>query len=107
MENIITHIIFRDGHARLASKPNLKAEMVALMYLGEGYTLADVMEQYNISAADVYAALTYYYDNQTELDERRERIEREIRENAINGREFLETLRARLKAKQQQDEIEK
>ncbi|MCI0551434.1 MAG: DUF433 domain-containing protein [Anaerolineae bacterium] len=77
-------------------KDYLKAEMVARMYVGTGYTIEDVMEQYNLTAAEVHAAIAYYYDNQEALDAAHEAIINEIHENAMT----LEKFKAKIAARQ-------
>ena len=64
---VIQHIEIRDGRGYI-NRRNLKAEMVARMYIGTDYSIEDVMGHYNLSAAEVHAALAYYYDNRAALD---------------------------------------
>jgi uncharacterized protein (DUF433 family) len=64
---VIQHIEIRDGRGYI-NRRNLKAEMVARMYIGTDYSIEDVMDHYNLSAAEVHAALAYYYDNRAALD---------------------------------------
>jgi len=99
MEKIINHIEIRDGCAYIRGT-NKKAEMVARMYVGTDYSIEEVMEQYSLSAANVHAAITYYYDNREELDARHEAIVNEIRENAMT----LEKFRAKIAAQQKDTE---
>jgi uncharacterized protein (DUF433 family) len=93
---IINHIVMKDGQARIRDKEHVKAEMVARMYISTDYTIEAVMEQYNLTAAEVHAAIAYYYDNQEALDAAREAILSEIRENAMT----LEKFKAKLAARQ-------
>lgn len=64
---VIQHVEIRNGRGYISGR-NLKAEMVARMYVGTNYSIEDVMRHYNLTAAEVHAALAYYYDNQTTLD---------------------------------------
>lgn len=64
---VISHIEIRDGVGYLRGR-NLKAKMVARMHLWEHQPIAAVMQHYGLSAAEVYAALAFYYDNQAALD---------------------------------------
>ena len=64
---VIQHIEIRDERGYISGR-NLKAEMVARMYIGTDYSIEDVMGHYNLSAAEVHAALAYYYDNRAALD---------------------------------------
>lgn len=88
----INHIVMQDGSARIAGKEHIKAEMVARMYVGTDYEIADVMAQYELTEAEVHAALVYYYDNRVELDARHAEITSEIRENAMTLGTFKKKL---------------
>ena len=88
MLQLINHIVIRNRQAYIEGKPHLKAEMVARMYIDGDYTIEDVMAQYGLAAAEVHAALTYYYDNRTELDAAHERVVAEIQENAMTLEKF-------------------
>ena len=63
----VIHIEIIDGKAYIKGRM-LKVRMVAGMYVHAGATIEQVMEQYNLSAAEVHAALAYYYDHQTEYE---------------------------------------
>lgn len=93
---LVNHIEIRDGVGFIAGR-NTKAEMVARMYIGTDHTIEDVIEQYNLSAAEVHSAIAYYYDNQESLDARYAEIHVEIRENAMT----LDKLKAKIAAKKQ------
>ena len=65
----INHIEIRDGQARIAGR-NVKVKMViSRMIHGVPTTVEEVMEQYNLSRAEVLACLAYYYDYQDEIEE--------------------------------------
>ena len=64
----VQHIEVRDGQARIAGR-NLKIKMVISRLLhGTGASIEEVMEQYDLSRAQIHAVLAYYYDHQTEID---------------------------------------
>jgi hypothetical protein len=65
-----TYLEFQGREAVFINHPHLKAELVARMHVNGGATIEEVMEHYNLSRAEVYAALTYFYDNQEVLDAR-------------------------------------
>lgn len=90
-----SHIVIKEGQARIEGKEHLKAEMVARMYVDGDYTIEEVMAHYGLTAAEVHAALTYYYDNQETLDAAHEAALSEIRENAMT----LEKLKAKISAR--------
>ena len=63
------YIVFNDGEARIAGQEHLKAELVARMHVNGERDIDYVMEHYGLTRAQVHAALAYYYENQTVLDE--------------------------------------
>jgi hypothetical protein len=62
------------------------------MYVNGDYSIEAVTEHYQLTAAEVHAAIAYYYDNQKALDIAYEQVLTKIRENAMT----LEKFRARL-----------
>jgi uncharacterized protein (DUF433 family) len=61
------HIEIRNQEGFIRGR-NLKAKMVARMRLWENHSIEDVMKHYNITPAEVHAALAFYYDNHEKLD---------------------------------------
>jgi uncharacterized protein (DUF433 family) len=53
-----------------------------------GKSVDEIATEYNLTLADVYAALTYYYDNQAQVDQH-------IRE----GKEWVEQLKHKVPSK--------
>lgn len=94
MSIALSHIVILDGQARIEGKAHLKAEMVARMYVDGDYTIEEVMAHYDLTAAEVHAALTYYYDHQAQLDAAHSATLAEIQTNAMT----LAKLRAKLAA---------
>ena len=92
---IISHIVMKDGQARIEGKEHLKAEMVARMVVDGDYSIEDVAAHYGLTPAEVHAAIAYYYDNRAELDAAHERVIAEIHENAM----MLEAFKARIAAR--------
>lgn len=92
---IVNHIVMKDGQARIEGREHLKAEMVARMYVDGGATVEEVMAHYGLEAAEVHAAIAYYYDNREELDAAHKYALAEIRKNAMT----LEKLQAKIEAR--------
>ena len=90
----INHIEIRDEQAYIRGT-NKKAKMVAQMYVGTEYSIEEVMEQYNLSAAEVHAAIAYYYDNQEVLDARHQQAVQWAEENALTLDQFKTKIAAR------------
>jgi uncharacterized protein (DUF433 family) len=95
---VINHIEIRDGQAYVRGT-NKKAEMVARMFVGTEYSIKDVMEQYNLSAAEVHAAIAYYYDNQEALDVAHQQAIQWAEENALTLDKFKAKIAARNSSK--------
>ena len=71
LDTTIHHITITPGVA--GGKPHIigrritVAEIV-IWHLHQDLTIDQIVEEYGLTHADVYAALTYYYDNQTIID---------------------------------------
>jgi uncharacterized protein (DUF433 family) len=64
----VSHIEIRAGQARIVGR-NVKVKMVISRLIhGAGATVDEVMEQYNLSRAEVHAVIAYYYDHKAEID---------------------------------------
>jgi len=84
---VINHIEIREDQAYIRGT-NKKVEMIARMYVGTSYSIEDVTEHYNLSAAEVHAAIAYYYDNQDALDARHQQSIQWAEENALTLDKF-------------------
>lgn len=95
---IINHVEIREGKAYIVGREYLKAEMVARMVIDGDYSIQETMQHYDLSASEVYAALAYYYDNQSQLDAMREKQAVRISQNVLDSTKKLEEIRSRKKA---------
>lgn len=93
MEIPVSHIEMIDGKPVIKGR-QLKVKMVAGMYIKAGASIEAIMEQYNLTAAEVHAALAYYYDNQA-MFEQEERAKQPLIDAA---REESEKRLARMRA---------
>jgi uncharacterized protein (DUF433 family) len=84
----VNHIEMRDGQAVIRGRGHLKARMVARKYIWEGQSVQSIMDHYQLSAAQVHAAIAYYYDNQAELDAEYERTVTAYRDQALTLDDF-------------------
>lgn len=88
----IHHIEIRDGQARIVGR-NLKVKMViSRLFHGTGASVEEVMEQYNLTRAEVHAVIAYYYDHKEAIDAYFDEEDR-MAEDHIPS---LETLKQRL-----------
>lgn len=97
--HVINHIELRDEQAYIRGT-NKKAEMVARMYVGTTYSIEEVMTHYDLSAAEVHAAIAYYYDNRDVLDARHQQAVGWATENALT----LDKFKARIASRTAKDD---
>jgi uncharacterized protein (DUF433 family) len=57
-----------DGKPHLAGR-RLTVQNIAIWHEQMGYSVDEIAEQYNLSLAEIYAALAYYYDHKEEIDQ--------------------------------------
>ena len=50
-------------------KPRIAGRRIAIAYLQLGQTLEEVAVEYDLTLAEVYAAMSFYYDNKVAIDE--------------------------------------
>lgn len=85
-QNLDRHIVATPdtlgGKARIAGR-RISVEDIAIWHVKLGKTVDEICAEYDLSLAEVHAALAHYYDHQAD-------IEREINE----GNAFLKTLRS-------------
>lgn len=95
----INHIVIVDNQPRIAGK-GLKIGFIVDWIINRGWTFEQVIEGYELTHAQIHAALSYYYDHKDEIDawiERQNRgwSELENDPNVIDSRGHLAHLRAR------------
>ena len=96
----IQHIEIRDGQARIAGR-SLKVKMVISRLIhGTGASVDEVIEQYNLTQAQVYAVMAYYFDHKETIDRDFEQEERIIQEHVPP----LSDLLSRLNQQSQNDD---
>ena len=72
MENVLTQHIeitpgIRGGKPRVANT-RITVSDVVVMHLKLGQSVDEIAVGYNLSLAEVHAALAYYYDHQSEIE---------------------------------------
>lgn len=70
----------------MGGQPRLEGHRISVLQVvewvvEEGMAPEEVASEFDLDLADVYRALTYYYDNVDEMQEWRERRSRRIRES--------------------------
>ena len=70
------------GKPRIAGR-RIAVEDVVIWHERLGKSVDEIATEYDLTLADIYAALTYYYDHQSEVDQ-------SIRE----GKEWIDQLRS-------------
>ena len=69
------------------------AHLVATAALAQG--IEATAEQYSLSLAQIHGVLAFYYDNQSEIEQRYLESQQRLENNAIDGWERLEEMRQR------------
>ena len=64
------HILRTTGDvARLDRLPRIRVAQIAADHIGNGWSAEEIVRQYpHLTAAEVHAALGYYYDHREEID---------------------------------------
>lgn len=89
----INYIEIVDGKPQIIGRHGLTVYDVVALYVWNASPLAWILENYDLSAAEVYAALSYYYDHKDEVDAAM-RAETDLaRRHAIPSEEMLARLR--------------
>lgn len=97
MDTPVLHITLdEDGMARTVNGW-VKVKMIIQRHLLADEPLAEIADFYNISLADVHAAMAYYYDNQTSIDALFEQAQTLLTQQGVDGSQFKATIQARLK----------
>ncbi len=74
---------------------HVKAIYVANLHVTGGASIEEVMEQYNLSRAQVYAALAYYYDNEETIKQFLRDVDTYVEENIISSEDRRKEIRSR------------
>jgi uncharacterized protein (DUF433 family) len=90
----VNHIEIVNEQA-IVGEARVKVKQIVNMHLRGGAPISDVMEQYNLTAAEVHSALAYYYDNQAVFDREYEESQALLQRYGIPADEHLAQLRAR------------
>lgn len=95
----ITHIeLIDNGFGRLkpviAGKKITVHEIVAMVAIGNS-SVEWVVENFDLTPAQIHAALTYYYDHQEQIDREIREADEYVRQHAIDAHEHIAKIRAR------------
>jgi uncharacterized protein (DUF433 family) len=95
--NTVPHIRLDEQARPWVDDTNVKVIEVVLDHLAYGWNAETIQENHpHLSLAQVYAALAWYYDHQTEMDEELERQDERIR--ALRSASGQSSLQRRLAA---------
>jgi uncharacterized protein (DUF433 family) len=92
---LTNHVVITDGIPTVLNRGHLKAEMVARMVVDDGYTIEEAMEHYNLSRAQIYSVIAFYYENQADLDAEHKRKWELVHQDATPSAEFIAKLMAK------------
>jgi uncharacterized protein (DUF433 family) len=95
MQIPVVHIqIAADGHPRTINR-NVKVHMLAKKHR-HGVSIEELAQHYEITLADVYAALAYYHDNRDYFDERERQAEAMMQQYEQDSAELRAKVEQRL-----------
>lgn len=94
-EKIHQHLDYRNGDVRIVGT-SYKARVVASIHLHGNLSIEEVAEEFEISVAQVYAALAYYYDNYEAFEAERNAPRR----FAVDAEDNIAKFKARMDKKQ-------
>ncbi|MBL8130403.1 MAG: DUF433 domain-containing protein [Anaerolineae bacterium] len=92
----VQHLEIRDEKVFIVGTA-LKAEIVAAGHVLAGMSVEAVAAHYHISLADVYAALTYFYDNREAIERKFAEAEAYVRDAGIDADRKIAEMRERLR----------
>ena len=90
IEQIETSSDVRSGKPRI-SGTRITVEDIAVMHLKLGMSLIEIAGVYELSLAQVYAAMAYYFEHREDIDKRMEEEEALIQEYQRNHTSILQT----------------
>ena len=90
IEQIETSSDVRSGKPRI-SGTRITVEDIAVMHLKLGMSLIEIAGVYELSLAQVYAAMAYYFEHREDIDKRVEEEEALIQEYQRNHPSILQT----------------
>jgi uncharacterized protein (DUF433 family) len=94
----INHIEIRDGEAVIAGT-RITVEDIAVMYVWNESPVDWIVENYSVTPAQVYAAVSYYYDHKEAIDRSVREGEELARKIGISSDELIARMRARQQPK--------
>ncbi len=100
---VVNHIEIRDGQARIVGRSVKVKMIVSRLFDGTGADIEDVMEQYDLSRAEVMACLEYYYDHKDAIDRIFAAEDVELSETAVLSSEWKARMYGRLASKNDSD----
>lgn len=95
----INYIELRDGVPVIAGT-GLKVAIIATAYVHHDTPIEWLVENYDLTPAQVHAALSYYYDHAEELDRYVQEGDELARKIGISSTEVLEKMRQRQRGNQ-------
>ena len=75
MDIPVLHIQLDEDSTPRTINGHVKVNMIAQKHLKAGEAVESIAEQYGITVADVYAALTYYYDNHASFEQHKQELQ--------------------------------
>jgi uncharacterized protein (DUF433 family) len=94
----VNYIEIRDGIPVIAPRGH-KVAFIAAEYVHGGMSIEWIAENYDLTPAQIHAALSYYYDHTEELDRYAQENDAQIEQEGVPLDEILEQMRQRMNEK--------
>lgn len=103
MQAPILHILIDEHGIPRTINKDIKVSVIVQRHILGNEPVTSIAEHYDLDLADVYAAISYYYDNKAQMDDYFEKTETLVKEIGIDGHILRAKIEARMEQKQAED----
>lgn len=94
IETIVSSPGVMGGKPRIAGQ-RVSVANIAVLHEMHKWSADKIVDEFDLTLAQVYAALAYYYDHKTEIDRSIEEGDKAVREIGISAKEFKQKIESR------------
>jgi len=98
----VNHIEIRNGVPVIAETGH-KVALIAPAYVRGEASIEWIVENFDLTPAQIHAAISYYYDHAEEIEQYLREGDEFAERYGVSSEQVLEKMRQRLRDKQQQD----
>ena len=103
MQAPILHILIDDKGIPRTINKGVKVSVIVQRHIFGNESLTSISQHYDLDLSDVYAAITYYYDNKAQMDDYFEKAETLVKEVGVDGHMLRAKVEARMHQKKSED----